>query len=93
MDAALVYAKTPLGQDEIVSRARRLPARTRTVLIMVDGRHSASELLANSPVPAEAEAHLLALLEGGFIAPVEATQAEPSDVPDEAIEPGGGSGS
>lgn len=67
MDSTTVYVKTPLGQDEIATRAHHLPARLRTVLIMVDGRRTMAELIAQNPAPHEAEAHLAALLEGGFI--------------------------
>ncbi|HRP75673.1 MAG TPA: hypothetical protein PKZ27_08745 [Rhodocyclaceae bacterium] len=70
MEPTTVYAKTEVGHEEISSRTRRLPARVRTMLIMVDGRRSVGELLNNSPVPAESHAHLETLVEGGFIAPV-----------------------
>lgn len=70
MEPTTVYAKTEVGHEEISSRTRRLPARVRTMLIMVDGRRSVAELLNNSPVPADSQAHLETLVEGGFIAPV-----------------------
>jgi hypothetical protein len=73
MEPTTVYAKTEVGHEEISSRTRRLPARVRTMLIMVDGRRSVGELLNNSPVPAESQAHLETLVEGGFIAPVSAS--------------------
>ena len=75
MDPTSVYAKTDLGQEEIDTRVRRIPARMRTMLIMVDGRHSIGELLANHPTPDEARGYLESLLEGGFIAPREAPVA------------------
>lgn len=67
MNSTIVYAKTAQGQDEIATRAHRLPARLRTILIMVDGRQSVAELVAKSPMPEETENLLATLQEGGFI--------------------------
>lgn len=68
MDSAAVYAKTPKGQEEIATRAHRLPARVRAMLIIVDGHRSVGQLLAQHPAPDEAAEHLRVLAEGGFIA-------------------------
>lgn len=68
MDSTTVYAKTDLGHEEVATRVRHIPARMRTMLIMVDGRSSAGQLLANHPTPDEARGYLESLLEGGFIA-------------------------
>lgn len=75
MDSTSVYAKTDLGHEEIDTRVRRIPARMRTMLIMVDGRRSVAELLLNHPTPDEARGYLESLLEGGFIALREAPAA------------------
>lgn len=80
MEPTTVYAKTDIGHEEITSRTRRVPARVRTMLIMVDGRRSVAELLNNSPAPAESQAHLEALVEGGFIAPVGAAVAAAASI-------------
>jgi hypothetical protein len=48
------------------------------MLIMVDGRRSVGELLANHPAPEDARAHLQALVDGGFIAAPEAAPDAPA---------------
>lgn len=70
MDSTTVYAKTPIGQEEVATRARHVPARVRAMLIMVDGHRSVGELLANHPAAEEARGYLATLLDGGFIAEV-----------------------
>lgn len=77
MDSTTVYAKTDLGHEEIDTRVRRIPARMRSMLIMVDGRRSVGELLLNHPTPDEARSYLESLVEGGFIAAREAAVAAP----------------
>lgn len=44
MDDTVIFVKTPAGSEEVASRERRLPPRLRTLLIMVDGARSASQL-------------------------------------------------
>ena len=75
MDSTTVYAKSPIGQEEVATRARHVPARQRALLIMVDGRRSVGELLANHPAADEALGHLSALAEGGFIVEVSSAAA------------------
>jgi hypothetical protein len=70
MDSSTVYIKTARGSEEIASRNHGLSSRVRAMLIMVDGRRNRATLLAQSPAQAEAESHLAALLDGGFIAAV-----------------------
>lgn len=82
MDSTAVFAKTALGHEEVATRARHVPARVRAMLIMVDGRRSVGELLANHPAPDEARAYLETLAEGGFIAASQTHEA--------AAEPGAG---
>ena len=68
MDLTAVFSKTVKGYDEISTRQNRLPFRVRAMLIVVDGRHTGSELVAQSVFGPEAEKHLTTLLEGDFIA-------------------------
>lgn len=68
---AIVYRKTAKGQSEIETRAHRLPPRTRSVLIMVDGRRTDADLAALTGP--EAAAALAALAANGFIEALEAT--------------------
>ncbi len=77
MEPTTVFAKTPLGHDEIATRARHLPARVRAMLIMIDGRHTVAELLTGHPAPGEAEGYLRQLEDGGFI-----ESAQPAAAPD-----------
>jgi hypothetical protein len=62
---ATVYRKTAKGFSEIETRAHRLAPRTRSTLILVDGRRSGDALLPL--VGPEAPQMLAALLELGFI--------------------------
>ncbi len=84
MDLTPVFSKTMKGYEEISTRENRLPFRVRTMLIMVDGRHTGSELVAQSIFGTEAEQHLALLLEGEFIA-APAMQALLSGNPQEDI--------
>ena len=68
MELTAVFSKTMKGHDEISTRQNHLPFRVRAMLIMVDGRRSGSEFVAQSIFGAEAEQHLATLLEGNFIA-------------------------
>lgn len=78
LDSSTVYIKTARGSEEIASRSQGLSSRARAMLIMIDGRRSAATLLAQSGEKAEAEAHLAALLDGGFIAAVAQPEAAAS---------------
>jgi hypothetical protein len=70
-----VYRKSSKGQQEIETRANRLGPRLRTALILVDGRRSDADLRAL--IQQEADATMLALLEGGYIEVVSATAVAP----------------
>lgn len=45
MNPLEVYVKTERGREEIQTRKNQLPAALRTLLIMIDGRSSAGEIL------------------------------------------------
>ncbi len=45
MDPAAIYAKTPKGLEEMQSRAYRLGLRARALLILVDGKCTAAEVI------------------------------------------------
>lgn len=45
--SACVYDKTDKGREEIATRKYQVPARLRTLLVMIDGRHSLDALLKN----------------------------------------------
>lgn len=53
MSSETIYAKTQKGFEEMARRTYRLPARMRSLLIMIDGRLPAGELFARAPHPEE----------------------------------------
>lgn len=70
MDRRIVFQKTGKGQHEVATRSHRLPARERSLLIMVDGKMSGEQLIAQARHFGDAEQFLDNLLRNGFIAPV-----------------------
>lgn len=40
-----VFEKTDKGREEIATRKHRLPPRLRSLLVMIDGKHTSEELL------------------------------------------------
>lgn len=81
MDKQAVFHKTEKGQQEIASRAFRLPARERSVLIMVDGKSTAQEIIDKAKHFGDAERFLSDLLKGGFIEEVTAAQTVQAQSP------------
>ncbi|MFZ5509160.1 MAG: hypothetical protein ACOZCP_03790 [Pseudomonadota bacterium] len=77
MDLTAIYHKTPKGQEEMASRAYKLPARERSVLILVDGKSTARDIIAKAKHFGDAEQFFEALVRGGFIEPVAGTQPAP----------------
>jgi hypothetical protein len=63
-----IYVKTALGSEELKSRARRLPSRMRTMLIMVDGAQTLAQLNAAAAQLGAPDACMAFLLEQGLIA-------------------------
>lgn len=61
---ATIYSKTADGQHEIETRARRISPRSRSTLILVDGKRTDAEL---GKLVQQAEETLQALLEQGLI--------------------------
>lgn len=74
MDLTAIYHKTPKGQEEMASRAYKLPARERSVLILVDGKSTARDIIAKAKHFGDAEQFFEALVRGGFIEPIAGTQ-------------------
>ncbi len=68
MGLTAILTKTEKGLNEISTRQNRLSSRVRAMLIMVDGKRTGNELIAQSVFGAEAEQHLTTLIEAGFIA-------------------------
>ncbi len=64
------YQKTDKGREEIATRKHGLSLRLRSVLLLIDGKRSGSELLTIYPGLGVSEAMLQELESKGFIAPV-----------------------
>lgn len=58
---ANVYAKTDKGRAEIATRADRLPARLRSLLLMIDGQRALEDL------PGATDDNVALLLQGHYI--------------------------
>ncbi|HXH03338.1 MAG TPA: hypothetical protein VNN09_08460 [Candidatus Competibacteraceae bacterium] len=69
MDPQLVYVKTEKGLEEIKSRTRQLSPPLRRILILVDGRATAAEIIDKLKHFGDIGALLAQLEEQGFIAP------------------------
>ncbi|HEX9178931.1 MAG TPA: hypothetical protein VF859_00935 [Burkholderiales bacterium] len=68
MDMAAVYAKTAKGQEEISTRAWKLPQKQRLVLILVDGKLTVGQHQEKACPLGDVVALLEELERGGFIA-------------------------
>jgi hypothetical protein len=73
MDLNAVYKKTQKGQEEMAQRTV-LGMRERTLLVMVDGKTTAADLLAKAHHMPDPQGLLAKLINGGFIA----TDASPA---------------
>ena len=61
------FVKTDKGHDEIKNRTHKLEARTRQLLVMVDGGKAAADLLQTAKGFGGSPELLLSLLKDGFI--------------------------
>jgi hypothetical protein len=61
------YKKTQKGEEEMATRAHHLSARGRSLLVMVDGKITMTELARRAAVLGDADALVSALVDGGFI--------------------------
>ena len=68
MELQQVYIKTAKGQEEIQKRVYRLPTALRRLLIMVDGRSTAAEMIERLKSMGDIAPALVELEAGGFIA-------------------------
>jgi hypothetical protein len=64
---AMVYDKTDKGREEISTRKHQLASRLRTLLVMIDGRHSLDDLLRNFAGVGVTEDSVKELLHEGYI--------------------------
>lgn len=63
----MIYDKTEKGREEISTRKHGLASRLRTLLVMVDGRHSLDDLLRNFAGVGVTEDSIKELLHDGYI--------------------------
>ena len=104
MKAASYYARTEKGAAEVAQRSQAIPARARSLLLMIDGKSTGAQLLEKlAAFPNSGE--LLQLLETeGYIGPVGGAEsgsaptpapvaAGPMPTTPQAASPGTGSGS
>jgi hypothetical protein len=70
------FVKTEKGHDEIKNRTHKLEARTRQLLVMIDGGKPAADLLQTAKSFGGSQDLLLSLLKEGFVR--EAADAEQS---------------
>lgn len=80
MDLKAVYKKTQKGQEEMAHRAA-LGMRERTLLVMVDGKTTAAELLARAQHMPDPQGLLDKLIGGGFIEAEAIVAASPPPPP------------
>ncbi len=69
MNPHTTYKKTAKGLEEMATRAYRLAARERSILVLVDGKSTGAELIAKGRSFGDSEAFVNRLLEAGFIEP------------------------
>ncbi len=67
---ASIYDKTDKGRQEIATRQFQLQNRLRTLLVMVDGKQSAAELLRKVQALGLDENSVQELIDGDFISPI-----------------------
>jgi len=85
MNSDDILDKTPKGQEEIQSRKYKLPAKSRMLLLLVDGRQSAAQLAEQSVKLGVPEGALADLLAQGFVVPVVTPVAAPQSAPATAL--------
>lgn len=82
-----IYDKTDKGREEIATRKNQLPARLRTLLVMVDGQKPATALLQNTAALGVDEECLNALVADGFIVRTGPEQVEVDAEPEAVRRP------
>ncbi len=64
---SFIYDKTDKGREEIATRKYQVPAKMRTLLVLIDGRHTLEWLLKNVAGLGLNEANIDQLLQQGYI--------------------------
>lgn len=75
MDQHVIFQKTEKGQREIATRLFKLPARVRSMLILVDGKRTAQQVVEQACHFGDAVDFFRHLRDEGFIEPIAGTAA------------------
>jgi len=67
----VIFTKTVFGVDELQQRQLRLHPRLRTLLVMIDGKQSSTDLVKTLAPAGITEEHLQQLQDAGLIQPVQ----------------------
>jgi hypothetical protein len=70
MKENFIYARTEKGAAEIAQRSQAIPARARSLLMMIDGKSTGAQLLDKLAAFPNSAEFLQLLEDGGYIAPV-----------------------
>jgi hypothetical protein len=79
--STMVYDKTDKGREEISTRKHGLASRLRTLLVMIDGRHSLDDLLRNFAGVGVTQDSIRELLHEGYIFLASGAEPEPDPGP------------
>lgn len=82
-----ILDKTDKGREEIATRKYHLAARSRTLLVLIDGKHSMEEILKQISGLGLNEQNVNELLDNGFVHDVESTRKRlsiPAETPTNA---------
>ncbi|MES2262869.1 MAG: hypothetical protein V4724_30470 [Pseudomonadota bacterium] len=82
-----IYDKTAKGREEIATRVYRLAPRLRILLVMMDGKHTVGELLADVAGLGLDETAISDLLEEGFIVRASASPARTARAQNRCAQP------
>jgi len=86
MKSGSLYARTDKGAAEVAQRSQAIPARARSLLLMIDGKATGAQLLEKFAAYPNSAEFLQVLEDGGYIAPVEGVA--PPSAPAAARVPG-----
>lgn len=85
-----VLVKTDKGVEEVKTRKYRLPARSRILLFMIDGRHAIGEILDQTSKLGMPATALKELIDGEFVTNVSASSARAANTAGPSAGPASG---
>lgn len=83
--SGIVFSKTAFGVDELQQRQMRLHPRLRTLLVMVDGKQTGTQLVQTLAAAGITEEHLQQLQDAGLIQPIHGGAGPQPVVPPVAV--------